>query len=264
MEVTLPQLRPTGLDEQALELAHRQYVGQRLALLRRPQRQRRIADQSLLLDEEAEEELERRGRPRLARDGRPPLLLLRQEGPQVRHLHLASSGSPDPAGNPGTPRRHARTPSKSSGQAAAPTRKSAGNRPVPSSHRLFIAPPLGSLAAPAGASLDYPAYQPAWRRPRGMPPWSQGKAGVKVRGGGASSAAVRHERSTRSGSCSAGTGRSGAEAQMVKRPRTSFARSAASRSRWAPASSPGRTAARPYGSASGRSRNGRGRTTPSR
>jgi hypothetical protein len=80
LEVTLPQIRATRLDEQALKLAHRQRVGQHLALLRRPERQRWIADDSLLLDEEAEEALERRGRPRLARDRGPSLLLLGQEG----------------------------------------------------------------------------------------------------------------------------------------------------------------------------------------
>jgi hypothetical protein len=77
-----------GLGEQSLELAHRQHVGERLALLRRPQWQRRVAHQPLLLDEEAEERLERRRRPRLARHRRPPLLFLGEEGAQVRHLHL--------------------------------------------------------------------------------------------------------------------------------------------------------------------------------
>jgi len=37
-KVPLPQLGAGGLSEQPLELAHRQHVGKRLALLRRPQR----------------------------------------------------------------------------------------------------------------------------------------------------------------------------------------------------------------------------------
>jgi hypothetical protein len=77
-----------GLDEQALELAHRQHVRERLRLLRRPQRQRRVAHDPLLLDEKAEEALERRGRSRLARHRRPRPLLVGEEGAQVRHLHL--------------------------------------------------------------------------------------------------------------------------------------------------------------------------------
>lgn len=46
-EVPLPELGARELDEQALELAHRQHVGQRLALPRRPQRQRRAAEERL-------------------------------------------------------------------------------------------------------------------------------------------------------------------------------------------------------------------------
>jgi hypothetical protein len=77
-----------GLGEQALELAHGQRVRQRFPLLGRPQRQRRVAHDPLLLDEEAEEALERRRRPRLARDRRPSLLLLREERAQVGHPNL--------------------------------------------------------------------------------------------------------------------------------------------------------------------------------
>jgi hypothetical protein len=43
----------------------------------------------LLLQEEAEETLERGGRPRLARDRGAALLLLGEEGAQVRHPNLA-------------------------------------------------------------------------------------------------------------------------------------------------------------------------------
>jgi hypothetical protein len=52
--VALPELVPAGLDEQALKLAHRQHVGESLALLRCSQRQRRVTDEALLLDKEAE------------------------------------------------------------------------------------------------------------------------------------------------------------------------------------------------------------------
>jgi hypothetical protein len=71
-----------------LELVHRQRVRQRLALLGRPKWERRVASDSLLLDQEAEEALERRSRPRLARHGRPALLLLGEEGAQVRDSNL--------------------------------------------------------------------------------------------------------------------------------------------------------------------------------
>jgi hypothetical protein len=94
--VPLPEVVAPGLGEQALELSHRQRVRQRFLLLRRPQRQRRIADDSLLLDEEAEEALERRGGPRLARDGRTALLLLREEGAQVGDLPLRELDPPTP------------------------------------------------------------------------------------------------------------------------------------------------------------------------
>ena len=87
-EVPLPHLCPAGDREQPLELAHRQHVGQRLPLLRRPQRKRGIAEKPLLLDEEAEEEFQRRRRARLARGGRARVLLTREEGAQVSHLHL--------------------------------------------------------------------------------------------------------------------------------------------------------------------------------
>src|SRR6266545_4835797 len=80
IEAALPELVASGLDEQPFELAHRQHVRERLPLLRRSQRQGRIADESLLLDEETEEALERRRAPRLARDRRSPLLLLGEEG----------------------------------------------------------------------------------------------------------------------------------------------------------------------------------------
>ncbi|MGH3041119.1 MAG: LysR substrate-binding domain-containing protein [Gaiellaceae bacterium] len=50
--MTLPHLVAPGLGKQPLEFAHRQRVRERLALLRRPQWQRRVADDSLLLDEE--------------------------------------------------------------------------------------------------------------------------------------------------------------------------------------------------------------------
>jgi hypothetical protein len=102
------------------------------------------------LDEEAKEALERCGRPRLTRDRRPALLLLGEEGAQVRHLHGAEVADPLTLQViQGRRKRHARKPRTSSGQGAAPTHKSAGNRPVlppnlPSSLLLWAAfrPPL--------------------------------------------------------------------------------------------------------------------------
>jgi hypothetical protein len=94
VEVPLPQLGASRLGEQPLQFAHGQHVGKRLALLRCAQRQRRIAQQPLLLDEEAEETLQRRRRARLARDRRAPLLFAREEGAQVRHLHLPELHDP--------------------------------------------------------------------------------------------------------------------------------------------------------------------------
>jgi hypothetical protein len=87
-EVPLPEVVANWLREQSLELAHRQRVREHLSLLRRPQRQRRVAQDALLLDEEAEEALERRRRPRLARDSRAALLLLGEEGAQVHNPNL--------------------------------------------------------------------------------------------------------------------------------------------------------------------------------
>jgi hypothetical protein len=87
-EVALPQIVSLGLGEQPLELAHRQRVRQCLPLLRRSQRQCRVAEDSLLLDEEAEEALQGRGCSSLARHGRPALLLLGEEGAQVRDANF--------------------------------------------------------------------------------------------------------------------------------------------------------------------------------
>lgn len=95
-EVALPQVATAGLDEQPLQLAHGEHVRQHLALLRRAQRQRRVALEPLLLHEEAEEALERRRRPRLARHRRPGALLVGEEGAQMRYPHLAQLADPLP------------------------------------------------------------------------------------------------------------------------------------------------------------------------
>lgn len=93
-EVTLPQVGATGLDEQMLEFGHRQHVRQPLGLPRGAQRQGRIAHKPLFLDEEAKEALERRGRARLARDGRSARLLLGEERPQVGDLFTSVTAIP--------------------------------------------------------------------------------------------------------------------------------------------------------------------------
>jgi hypothetical protein len=94
VEVPLPDIVAPGLGKQTLELAHRQHVGKRLPFLRRPQWQSWVAHEPLLLDEEAEERLEPRGRPGLARNGRPPLLLGGEKGAQVGQLHLGHALDP--------------------------------------------------------------------------------------------------------------------------------------------------------------------------
>ena len=77
--------------------------------------------------------------------------------------HIADSLEPPrPGGKPGTPERHARTPSKSSGQAAVPSGKSAGNRPVPSSCQFTRRSSFGRPSGPRwGEQWESPAYRPA-------------------------------------------------------------------------------------------------------
>jgi hypothetical protein len=94
--VPLPELVASRLDQQSLELAHRQDVRERLARLRRPQRQRRVPHESLLLDEETEERFEGRRRPRLARDSRAAFLLIREERAQVRDADFREAVDPCP------------------------------------------------------------------------------------------------------------------------------------------------------------------------
>jgi hypothetical protein len=53
----------------------------------------RVPQQPLLLDQKAEEALQRRRRPRLARYRRTSFLLLGEEGAQVRHLHVGQLDS---------------------------------------------------------------------------------------------------------------------------------------------------------------------------
>ena len=86
-EVALPDVVALGRCEQAGELAPVEHVGQRLALLRRAQHERRVALEILVLDAEAEEAFERRDRARLARRRRPPLRLGREEAAQVGRPH---------------------------------------------------------------------------------------------------------------------------------------------------------------------------------
>src|SRR5712691_1009217 len=86
-ELAPAQARVRHHREQPPELAHRQHIGERLALLRCPQRQRRVADEALLLDEEAEEALQRR---------RPSSILLWAASPGPRW-----SEPEDPAYAPG-------------------------------------------------------------------------------------------------------------------------------------------------------------------
>ena len=141
-----------GCGEQPLELAHRQHVRQHLALLRRPQRQRRVAQQPLLLDEEAEEALQRRRRPRLARGRRPACSCsLGEEGAQVRHLHL---GELDPLTLQVTQTRRNVTLVRRASHRGKPPLHLQKRRKSASSLLacFFIDPPSGSLPAPAGAS----------------------------------------------------------------------------------------------------------------
>jgi hypothetical protein len=164
--VALPDFRAAGLDEQALELAHRQHVGQRFALLRRPQRQRRIADQPLLLREEPEEALERGGCPSLARDGRPALLLLREEGAQVGDLHLRER---DPLTLQVIQARRNVTLVSRAGHRGKPPFRPAKAQEIgqfvpPTFHRRSSS---GQPSGPRwGDPEDYPAYRPATEKPR--------------------------------------------------------------------------------------------------
>src|SRR5215217_7885272 len=165
MEVPLPDLRSSRGGEQALELSHRQHVREHLALLRRPQRQRRIAQQALLLDQEAKEALQRRGRPRLTRDGRPALVFAREEGAQVRHLHL---GELDPLTlQVSQTRRNVPLVCRASHRRKPPLEpaKAQEIRHFPARLRLH----RSSFGQPSGPRWSepwaYPAYRPATGKP---------------------------------------------------------------------------------------------------
>ena len=166
VEVTLPDICTTGLEEQPLELAHRQHVGQRLGLLRRPQRQRRVAQQPLLLDQEAKEALERRRRPRLARDRRAAFLLLGEERPQVRHLHV---GELDPLSlQVRQARRNVPLVRRASHRGKAPLRLAKAQEIGQFLARLSVhSSSFGQPSGPRwGEHWSTPAYRPATENPR--------------------------------------------------------------------------------------------------
>ncbi|MEJ7793072.1 MAG: hypothetical protein WKF65_13970 [Gaiellaceae bacterium] len=87
-EVPLPDVPAVRRGEQPLELRHRQHVRECFPFHRRPQRPNRVTLELLVVDEEAEERLQRRRRPRLTRGRRLALRVLGQEGAQVRRPHL--------------------------------------------------------------------------------------------------------------------------------------------------------------------------------
>src|SRR5215210_7267947 len=161
MEVPLPDLLLSCGREQALEFSHRQHVGEHFALLRRPQRQRRIAQQTLFLDQEAKEALQRRGRPRLTRDGRPTLVFAREEGAQVRHVHL---GELDPLTLQVTQTRQNVTLVRRASHRRKPPLEPAKTQEIrhfPARLRLH----RSSFGQPSGPRWSepwtYPAYRPA-------------------------------------------------------------------------------------------------------
>src|SRR5215208_5424001 len=165
MEVPLPDLLLSCGREQALELAHRQHVRQDLALLRRAERQRRIAQQALFLDQEAKEALQRRGRPRLTRDGRPALVFAREEGAQVRHLHL---GEVDPLGvQVSQTRRNVTLVCRASHRRKPPLEpaKAQEIRYFPARLRLH----RSSFGQPSGPRWGEPWTYPAYRSATGKP-----------------------------------------------------------------------------------------------
>src|SRR5207244_3202676 len=82
--LALPDVVALGRVEQPYQLAAVEHVAERLALLRRPQDERRVALDLLVLEQEAEEALERGDGARLARRCRPPHRLLREEATQMR------------------------------------------------------------------------------------------------------------------------------------------------------------------------------------
>jgi hypothetical protein len=166
-EVALPEVVARRLGEQALELAHRQRVREGLALLRRPQRQRRIAHDSLLLDEEAKEQLQRRRRPRLARDGRPALLLFGKESAQVGDPNLRQI--PDPLTLQVSQTRRNVTLVCRAGRRGKPALGRAKAQEIGQFvSRAFVhRSSSGQPSDPRWSEPeDYPAYRPATGKPR--------------------------------------------------------------------------------------------------
>jgi hypothetical protein len=92
--LALPHVAALDRAQQPAELALVEHVRQRLRLLRRAQHRGRVALDRLVLDQEAEEPLQRRDRARLARRRRPPLRLCGQEAAQLRRADLAPAIDP--------------------------------------------------------------------------------------------------------------------------------------------------------------------------
>jgi hypothetical protein len=93
--VALPYVVALDRLQQPGELAPVEHVGERLPLLRGAQHERRVALQHLVLDQEAEETLDRGDGAGLACERRPPLRLGGEEPAQVRRAHLCPA--PDSA-----------------------------------------------------------------------------------------------------------------------------------------------------------------------
>jgi hypothetical protein len=87
--LALPDVVALGRIQQPRELAPVEHIRERLALLRRPQHERRVALELLVLEQEAKEALERGDRARLARGRRPAGRLVGEEAPQIRGAHFA-------------------------------------------------------------------------------------------------------------------------------------------------------------------------------
>jgi hypothetical protein len=124
-------------------------------------------DQPLLLDEEAEERLQRRCRPGLARDGRPPLLLIGEEGPKVRHLHLREVRDPLTL-QVIQARRNVTLVSRARHRRQPPLRPAKAQEIGQFLPRSFLH--HSSFGLPSGPRWsdpeDYPAYRPAKGKPR--------------------------------------------------------------------------------------------------
>ena len=135
-------------------------------LLGRPKRQRRIAQEPLLLDQKAEEALQRRRRPGLARGGRASC--------SARRRGTRADASPSPrrgsrslqrAGKPDTPKRPARR--RASHRGKPPLRSAKAQEIVKFlAHVLVHSSSFGQPPGPRwGEPWAYPAYRPATGKP---------------------------------------------------------------------------------------------------